>query len=672
MSRSFVPSVLMVALACGGLAWGEGATSAPATSPAYPSLENRVGKTITIAMPQRQPEKAVILQVWRMANGQAAMQAHSLVTGEPLTIVEDEKAKTLAERFVVYRWKPDGTPPPGCPLPPANAKVAGTAPIMQTETKVASSAPAQGSAPASGPITQVSAKGAPQDKGKTATTEVVKTQPRYSAGLMPPKEETKVTTTPTETPTTTVKVTQPTQPIVATTTTAPIMQVQTNQVVTVPAPSAPVVVTTMPSSPYAQTHETKTQPNVIAPMSSSPYAASSSTVVTTSAASTKQEPVATTTQPTAAKTETTVTTTPSVKAAPAKIQTVGTVTAAPGVPHAPVSTMGKKTIIVTEDGKDRTCVVLSESKVKGGGSMMKVQACDNGECFTVSCCGSTCNACDTAKPCPAPCPVVKRCDPVVVESKPCPAPCPQPCPPCPKVECKVECKPEKKVVKCDPCDRPLACKPYKVKCTPINTSKMLSVPVPGVPLWTPGCTPNVPPPCAHIGPYNTMESPAMRDYMAKWDAYEARQAMKKACGPVVHASAMGQMGVLTDAYDAQVAKNTLYLMTVLQTSPYPQNRAWAADRLKVVNDPKYQAYVADALIISAQSDPMPEVRMTAMASLGVMRVNHLKMQEMLAKTSQDQNDGVRQQAAQMQAKMVIDGMLQQTGFAAPKNPYMDR
>lgn len=672
MSRSFVPSVLMVALACGGLAWGEGANKAPASSSTYPSLENRVGKTITIAMPNRQPEKAVILQVWRLANGQAAMQAHSLVSGEPLTIVEDEKAKTLAERFVVYRWKPDGTPPPGCPLPPATAKVAGTSTITQTETKVTTAASTTTTPQA--PVTQVSAQTTTQQRSTTTKEQVVKTQPKYSAGLMPPKEETKVTTTASVAPTQTVTVTQPTpHQVVTTATTTPIMEVQPNQVVTVPAPKAPVVTTTTATamSPYAKPSDVNAAPPVMSTMSSSPYATTNSSK-TTSTTPKVMETVSTTTVATAPMQETTVSTKPVIAKEtttikPVANQSTTTSASAPAtMPTTPVNTYGKQTITVTENGKDRTCVVLSETKVKGGGCMMKVQACDNGECFVVSCCSPSCTACDKAKPCPQ---VITRCEPAKVECKP--APCP--CPPAPKVECKVECKTEKKVVKCDPCDRPLACKPFKVKCKEIDRSCMISVPVPNVPLWTPGCTPMVPPPCADIAPYNTMESPAMKDYMAKWDAYLARQACKNSCcGPMTQAAAMGQMGVLTDAYDAQVAKNTLYLMTVLQTSPHPQNRAWAADRLRVVNDPKYQAYVADALIISAQTDPIPEVRMTAMASLGVMRVNNAKMQEMLAKATRDQNDMVRTQAAQVQAKIIVDGMIQQTGFSTAKHPFMDR
>jgi hypothetical protein len=122
MIRRLVPSVLSLALAWSGPLLAD---SGPVTPP---PLESRVGKTITVVEANKPQERAVIMQVWRLPSGQPAMQAHSLTTGEPLTIVEDEKAATAAERFRIFRWKADGTAPDGCPKPPAK-------PIVKQEAK---------------------------------------------------------------------------------------------------------------------------------------------------------------------------------------------------------------------------------------------------------------------------------------------------------------------------------------------------------------------------------------------------------------------------------------------------------------------------------------------------------------------------------------------------------
>ena len=63
MSRSHIASTLMLALAWGTMACGQG--SNVNASP----LEARVGKTITVSDASHPAEKAVVTQVWRLADG---------------------------------------------------------------------------------------------------------------------------------------------------------------------------------------------------------------------------------------------------------------------------------------------------------------------------------------------------------------------------------------------------------------------------------------------------------------------------------------------------------------------------------------------------------------------------------------------------------------------------
>jgi hypothetical protein len=115
-------STLLVALAFGGLALGQASNSAS-------SPEGRVGKTITVTEAGRGPEKCVVLQVWRLADGSTGMIAKATDSGDMMSIVEWQTPKADGERFRVYRWGPGNVPLNGCPVP--QNYTAATAPVMQ-------------------------------------------------------------------------------------------------------------------------------------------------------------------------------------------------------------------------------------------------------------------------------------------------------------------------------------------------------------------------------------------------------------------------------------------------------------------------------------------------------------------------------------------------------------
>jgi hypothetical protein len=91
-------------------------TSAMAND-AFPALDQRLGKTITVVEKNFPTEKAVITQVWRLADGSPVMQAKTLTSQVELTMVENTQAKTAAERIKLYRWV-NGVRPAGCPVAP--------------------------------------------------------------------------------------------------------------------------------------------------------------------------------------------------------------------------------------------------------------------------------------------------------------------------------------------------------------------------------------------------------------------------------------------------------------------------------------------------------------------------------------------------------------------------
>lgn len=117
----YLPLLLAAWLTSGGLVQA---------NDGMPTLESRVGRTITVVEAQKPNEKAMITHVWRLADGSPVMQAKSLATGLQMTIVENPKATTVAERIKVHRWTKEGVAPAGCPMMPVakSAPVAPSAP----------------------------------------------------------------------------------------------------------------------------------------------------------------------------------------------------------------------------------------------------------------------------------------------------------------------------------------------------------------------------------------------------------------------------------------------------------------------------------------------------------------------------------------------------------------
>jgi hypothetical protein len=105
------PFALTVVLACTGLASAQTPQVAPA------NYQSRVGKVITIQEASRAAERCTVLEAWEMADGNIAMQVRSLQSNQLLTVVEQTKSKA-DDRFLIYRWTSDGLPPSGCPVAP--------------------------------------------------------------------------------------------------------------------------------------------------------------------------------------------------------------------------------------------------------------------------------------------------------------------------------------------------------------------------------------------------------------------------------------------------------------------------------------------------------------------------------------------------------------------------
>jgi hypothetical protein len=97
---------------------------------AAPANDARVGKVIEVKEANRAPERCVILQVWRTPEGNTAMLARGMDSGEFVTIVEYAQA-TGGDRFRTFRWGQSAVAPLGSPVPPL--------PVAQPESNAASS-----------------------------------------------------------------------------------------------------------------------------------------------------------------------------------------------------------------------------------------------------------------------------------------------------------------------------------------------------------------------------------------------------------------------------------------------------------------------------------------------------------------------------------------------------
>ncbi|HZT82746.1 MAG TPA: hypothetical protein VFA26_21125, partial [Gemmataceae bacterium] len=77
--------------------------------------------------PGQPPQKCRVVREWTLPDGDKAMEAEDVATGQKITLVTpapDGRSKTVAARF--FHWGKDGTPPRGTPLPPPTAFAQGT------------------------------------------------------------------------------------------------------------------------------------------------------------------------------------------------------------------------------------------------------------------------------------------------------------------------------------------------------------------------------------------------------------------------------------------------------------------------------------------------------------------------------------------------------------------
>src|SRR5205823_482443 len=130
------------AIAWAGLAWGQQPAVAPAT------LE--CPRVITVQELGKKAQRCRVLKTWREADGMVAFEVQVISSGERMTVVESgpmsERAGSRpgspmqAMTTRINHWGGGMTPPPGAPLPPANA-------VVRTEP----AAPAAGPGPSHSP-----------------------------------------------------------------------------------------------------------------------------------------------------------------------------------------------------------------------------------------------------------------------------------------------------------------------------------------------------------------------------------------------------------------------------------------------------------------------------------------------------------------------------------------
>ena len=667
MSRMFFLSVLGLALACAGLARGDnGSASAP------PPLEARLGKTITLIERGGAPERAVIVQVWRLSDGRPVMQAHSLKSGLALTIIENEQAQTADERFAIKRWSPDGQPPADCPLPPPDALRIPAGTVVKTEPVAAPAVKPAMTAPTAAPAVVPAAAQNPTPAAPAPTAPSTLTKPSGTAGgLMPP-------VAPAPAPEVKPAVVAPAKPVAA-----PVQPAA--------AETQPSVKQVMPVSKPVMKVQPKSEPVVVKqPVKQEP-------IVEKPVVVTQQEPKVAM-APAPAK----PVTMPPVK----QVQATTPMPAPAPQAAAPVHPAGRNVITVTEDGKARACVVLKEVKQRDGSVTLHVQACDTGECFTVNCgkqCTTeSCSSCTTCAPCkpsfmerlfgtkkecapcvkaegtpveapkvveapkPAPKPVVVEAPkpapkPMVVEAprpvKVAAKPCPAPCDPCTAAK---------------PCGACNSCKTRVVRDRGTRDREvcggapvvMMQVPVPGLPMSTLGPCPNVLPPQPAIPVFNPQLSRSMMQSCKPCCPPSAQP--QSPCSPQMMVRVMSGMENVYDIETAQMMKTQVFLLYTLKTSNSMANRQWAAEQLALLPP---TPYIADALVQAAQTDSAPLVRMASMRSLAQMRINTAKALAALQAGTTDADPRVREAAAESLRHVqtpATETAVQQTGFAAPK------
>ncbi|MFT3880806.1 MAG: HEAT repeat domain-containing protein [Gemmatales bacterium] len=674
----FAPALLVCLLAC---------TSNTRADDAYPSLDQRLGRTITVVEKNQPTEKAVITQVWRLDDGTPCMQAVTQTSKTTMTLVENTSAKNAVDRIKIHRWV-NGVRPVGCPLPPATQAPAAT--LKQTQYE-APKAP-----DAAKPVATT-----PTANDKVATIE---------GGLMPvlPKKEEVIVAPPAviSQPAPTVIKTLPSSVDVPVTRSIP-SSVDVPVTRSLPSSVDVPVTRTLPSSVTAPPLPPVTPPAkvVVAPQSSVP-------------APIKTVPVTTTVQPPAA-------------AQPA--------TPAATVVVKPELVGGCEVVTVTENGVCRKYKVLGTSRDKHGVMTQRCQALDNNEIVTLNCdgCSSCAQAAAPCKPACAPaavacapvaCTPAVKCEPAKVACTPAPvncAPAKVACAPvcepakaaCAPTVCKTECKPcetAKPCVTAAPCTTAAApcnscvtgakpcnacdskkdcnacastkacdsCKPHCSLDRKCNTCGgvagscdacrgkgncndcglfcerrslsdlsckrhcddfgSISVPVPGVRLNACNGMPGGPPPQPLVPAFCTMNSSSVRCYM------NAPQIVPYICMNQPFTSTMNAQisaGIYEqNGANGEAVANTLHLINVLAQSKEWENRQWAAQRLTQATLPTVRPYVEDALVAAAQTDRAPMVKVAAIRTLTELKSVRQDVLALLTNAAVDEDPRIKEAA----------------------------
>jgi hypothetical protein len=643
MSR-FAPALLVCLLAC---------TSTTRADDTFPSLDQRLGRTITVVEKNFPTEKAVITQVWRLDDGTPCMQALGQTSKTPMTLVENTSATTAVERIKIHRWV-NGVRPVGCPLPPATQAPAGALKQTQYEATKAPAAKAVAT-PASDKVTTIEGGLVPvlpkKEEVVVAPPAVISQPAPVVTRTLPSSVDVPVTRT------------LPSSVDVPVTRTLP--SINTTVPVT---PTVPSSVTVPPLPPVTPPAKLVVAPPVSAPTPTVSVPAQIKTVPTT----TVQPPAAA--QPTAQ-----AATQAPAPAAAAKPELVG----------------GCEVVTVTENGVARKYKVLGTSRDKHGVMTQRCQALDNNEIVTLNC--DNCTKCNTAATTPAPvacAPVTVKCEPAKAACAPAPVKCEPVKVACAPVVTKTECSPcvTAPAKACDPCatatkttascvtgkagdtcsshaclDKCSACGKaagccdkcggkgncgffchraslYEEGCKHHHhcDTSSISVPVPGVYLNACNGLPGGPPPQPLIPAFCTMNSSSVRCYM------NAPQYVPYACPNLPFSNCMNaqitagiyqQNGVNGDA-----VANTLHLINVLAQSKEWENRQWAAQRLEQATLPTVRPYVEDALVKAAQGDRSPVVKVAAIRTLTGLKSTRQDVMAMLTYAAVDEDPRIKEAA----------------------------
>ncbi len=608
----FAPALLVCLLAC---------TSQAAADDAFPSLDQRLGKTITVVEKNYPTEKAVITQVWRMEDGSPVMQAKTQTSNIEMTLVENTNAKAAAERIKIYRWV-NGVRPANCPV----------APQVVTQVKASEKAV----------TTNVATT-------KTVTTDKVAATDGGLVPVLPKKTDVKAVTTVSND--------------------VPVVNVPVNPKTTVPAPvvvqqapSVPVSVPVKQITPTAVINTTVvTQPAPVPQAAPAPAAAQKVTTTTTNG----RElvgccEVITVTENGVAR----------------KYKILGTSRDRHGVMTHRCQALDNNEIVTLNCDN---CGTACAAPAKVECAPAKV-ACTPAP---VACVPAPVK-CEPAKTVCPPVVAkveVKPCEPAKVACEPAKVAC-EPAKPCvtgtkacdPCANAKSICdsslcgKCGQTAGSCDACSGK--------DCTDCDTAHghrvrghrvrggydcEINVPVPGVRLSTVNGVPGGPPPQPCVPAFCTMNSSSVRAY------YCAPQIVPFYClnqpfGDCLNAQISAGIHTMNPGNGEAVA-NTMHLINVLSQSGEWENRQWAATRLQQATLPTVRPYVEDALVAAAQHDRAPMVKVAAIRTLASMKSTRQDVLAMLAQATGDMDPRIKEAASEAMSSIMKANGVQQAGYS---------